>query len=199
MRERDLIASLGGDVNRVLLFGALADAPELRVLGDAGVLGGSAAGRSGIGRSGAAKSVLGKSGVLKSGVAKPEVEAVCFLRLSCLWSRDAVASCAHEDRYVNVLLFGRCAVNIGRYLYARRRLFVDGELCSSRLSGVDGLVRDEVCVVASRIEFLGPPPWEFERVRREAGQGGKALRQDGSEAPVVPGECTVGFSEDVWI
>jgi single-stranded DNA-binding protein len=179
MRERDPIASLGDDVNRVLLFGALADAPELRVLGDAGVLGGFVVG--------------------KSGVAKPEVEAVCFLRLNCLWSRDALASCAREHRHVNVLLFGRCAVNIGRYLYARRRLFVDGELCSTRLSGVDGLVREEVCVVASRIEFLGPPLWEFERARRETGQGGKALRQDASEAPVVPGECTVGFSEDVWI
>ena len=40
---------------------------------------------------------------------------------------------------------------------------------------------------------------EWERVRWESGRGGKALRQDVSEALVVPGECTVGFSEDIWI
>jgi single-stranded DNA-binding protein len=78
-----------------------------------------------------------------------------------------------------------------RYLYAERRVVVDGSLRSASWEGPDALEREDVCVLARRVEFLGPPPWEFRRARMQ--------QHSCREALIIPGEYTVGFSEDIWI
>lgn len=128
-----------------------------------------------------------------------EHTAVCFLRLNCLL-RQPVGSVRESDpRHVNVLLLGGCALKIARYLYAQRRVVVDGSLRSARWETPDAREHEEVCVLARRVEFLGPPPWEFERARAQQNCCGEVWRSSCSGVLLAPGECAVGFSEDVWI
>lgn len=54
-------------------------------------------------------------------------------------------------------------------------------------------------MLARRVEFLGPPPWEFERARAQLDRPGEVWRPSGCGTLLVPGECFAGFSEDVWI
>jgi single-stranded DNA-binding protein len=161
MCDFDSIPILDGDLNRVLLVGVLAEAPEVRELG--------------------------------------EGSAVCFLRLDCLWRQPAGLAREREPQYVNVLLLGRSAANVARYLYAERRVVVDGSLRSASWEGPDALEREDVCVLARRVEFLGPPPWEFRRARMQQHSCREAQHHSCRGALIIPGECTVGFSEDIWL
>jgi hypothetical protein len=70
---------------------------------------------------------------------------------------------------------------------------------SARWQVSDARQREEVSVLARRVEFLGPPPWEFERARAQLDRPGEVWRPSGCGTLLVPGECFAGFSEDVWI
>lgn len=116
--------------------------------------------------------------------------SVCFLRLDCLWRQPAGLAREREPQYVNVLVLGASVARIARYLYAGRRIVVDGMLSSAHWAGPDATPREIVCVLARRLEFLGPAPeWVF-------GPGGESSLCTG---PSRGGDCPVGFSEDVWI
>jgi single-stranded DNA-binding protein len=109
----------GHDMNRVLLAGSLAEAPELREL-EAG-------------------------------------SAVCFLRLQCTWNQAPQILGDDGQHDVNILLLGERARKIAPYLYAGRRLVVDGSLASA--SWESGTYEQEtVCVLGERIELLGRLP-----------------------------------------
>ncbi len=116
--------------------------------------------------------------------------SVCFLRLDYLWRQPAGLAREREPQYVNVLVLGASVARIARYLYPGRRIVVDGMLSSAHWAGPDATPRDIVCVLARRLEFLGPAPeWVF-------GPGGD-LYACGDRVP--GGEHPVGFSEDIWI
>lgn len=128
-----------------------------------------------------------------------EHTAVCFLRLNCL-SRQRLGSERELDPwYVNVLVLGGYALKIARYLYAERHVVVDGSMRSARWQTPEARQREEVSVLARRVGFLGPPPWEFERARAQLDRPGEVWRSNGCGTLLVPSECFVGFSEDVWI
>ncbi|HXP98654.1 MAG TPA: hypothetical protein VN845_01155 [Solirubrobacteraceae bacterium] len=128
-----------------------------------------------------------------------ERSAVCFLRLACCWHQPVGAVRELDPQYVNVLLLGGYALKIARYLYAERRVVVDGTRRSAQWETADAREHEEVCVLARRVEFLGPPPWEFERARRREDRFGEVWRSSGDGALLAPGERIVGFSEDVWL
>ncbi|HTC58846.1 MAG TPA: single-stranded DNA-binding protein [Solirubrobacteraceae bacterium] len=128
-----------------------------------------------------------------------EHTAVCFLRLNCLLRQSVGPVRELDPCYVNVLVLGGYALKIARYLYAERYVVVDGSLRSTRWETPDARKREELCVLARRVEFLGPPPWEFERARAQLDRPGEVWRSSGSGGVLVRGECSVGFSEDVWI
>ena len=133
------------------------------------------------------------SGVLAE---EPEVRelgegsAVCFLRLRCLWRKPAVVEGEREPLYVNVLLLGVSAANIARYLYDGRRVVVDGSLQSAHWDGPGAREQESVCVLAQRVEFLGPAPqWVL-------GPGGEQYRC-GDFIPLET-SSVVGFSDEMW-
>ena len=96
-----------------------------------------------------------------------EHTAVCFLRLNCLVRQGVGSPRGLDPWYVNVFVLGGYALKIARYLYAERRVVVDGSMRSAHWQAPDARQREEVCVLARRVEFLGPPPWEFERARAQ--------------------------------
>jgi hypothetical protein len=72
----------------------------------------------------------------------------------------------------------------------RSRAF-DGALRSAEWDSPDGREHEEVCVLARRVELLGPAPaW----VHGPAGE-----IHDRGPLTLADGSCAVGFSEDVWI
>ncbi len=101
---------------------------------------------------------------------------VCFLRLRC--DRHSAPACLGEEGQldVNVLLLGRRAANLSPYLYAGRRLVVDGALGSSDCETSGRSPAEDVCALAERVEFLDPP--------RPRTQG------------LLDSAAMVGFSED---
>jgi single-stranded DNA-binding protein len=116
--------------------------------------------------------------------------SVCFLALDCLLRRSAEVPGDGEPFHVNVLLLGASAARIALYLYAGRRVVVDGSLQSAHWEGPAAHQSEAVCVLAQRVEFLGPAP-EWLRL--------PADRQYRSASLLVPDTSSVvGFSEHMW-
>jgi single-stranded DNA-binding protein len=92
---------------------------------------------------------------------------------------------------VNVLLVGGSAARVARYLYAGRRVVVDGSFQSARWDRADGREAEAVCVLARRVEFLGAAPAWARRAAGDGRGGGALLAEEGAFA--------AGFSEDVWL
>lgn len=109
--------------------------------------------------------------------------AVCFLRLQCPCDQ-APQILADDGRHdVNVLLSGEKARKMAPYLYAGRRVVVDGSLASTEWEAMGVEECESVCVVGQRVEFIGGRP------ARRTGHEGDAMS---TSTPMV------GFSEDVW-
>jgi hypothetical protein len=64
-------------------------------------------------------------------------------------------------------------------------------LRSAQWESVDGPESEDVCVLARRVELLGPSPT---RVRGLAGE-----IYDCGPLRLADGSCAVGFSEDIWL
>jgi single-strand DNA-binding protein len=127
--------------------------------------------------------------------------AVCVLRLASGMGsrvvgvprerRDAIngsGECARGE--FSVLVLGATARRVAPYLYAGRRVIVQGRLEATSWEAGEGPEREAVCVLAERIHFAGDAP-RGAQTRRSvipARAGDLALGVSGG----------VGFSEEMW-
>jgi single-stranded DNA-binding protein len=114
--------------------------------------------------------------------------SVCLLRLECSprWPAPQTASDGdREPLRFDVLILGSAVEKVAPYLYEGRTVVVDGSLESASWESEGPREREGVCVLAHRVEFIGPPP------------AGIAAARDGQDADTA--SVPVGYSEDVWL
>jgi single-stranded DNA-binding protein len=196
MRDFDPLPSLSGDINRVVLVGALCEAPEVCELsGDSFVcfLRLDCLWRSptGIGRE---RQPAGRERGRQSaglGHGRQPAGRERGRQSAGLGRERQPARRGGGRRSVNVLLVGGSAARVARYLYAGRRVVVDGSLQSARFDRADGREAEAVCVLARRVEFLGAAPAWVHRATGDGDGGGASLALERAFA--------AGFSEDIWL
>ncbi len=110
----------------------------------------------------------------------------CVLRLECVSRRPACGPASDEEReplQFDVLILGSVAEKVAPYLYAGRTVAIDGSLESASWESHGPREEQGVCVLAHRVELIGPPL-----------QGIAPAREDFAGDRSV----SVGFSEEVW-
>jgi single-stranded DNA-binding protein len=132
---------------------------------------------------------------------RPDGTAVCVLRLAS-GKRSRVVGVPHDDRdgcddigecgrrEFGVLVLGAKARRITPYLYAGRRVIVQGQLEAVCWEAGEGWEREAMCVLAERVFFADDGPWIVgarERARR--------ARIADTAACV---SAAVGYSEQLW-
>lgn len=116
---------------------------------------------------------------------------VCFLRLAVGARRQRIPGGSQRlPGEFNVLVLGARARRIAPYLYAGRRVVVQGRLEMEGWEVGEGPEREAVCVLAERIHFAGAAPHGAQT------RGFAIPTQAGDVALGVSG--AVGFSEEMW-
>jgi single-strand DNA-binding protein len=84
---------------------------------------------------------------------------VCFLCLACVTGRRVVGGPrGAPPGYLDVIVLGSKARRVARYLFQGRGVVVQGSLESACWEAGEGPEREEVCVFAERVCFMGYPP-----------------------------------------
>jgi single-stranded DNA-binding protein len=130
----------------------------------------------------------------------PDGGAVCALRLAPgrgpravgvsrdVW--DDSGECARGE--FGVLVLGATARRIAPYLYAGRRVIVQGWLQATRWEAGEGREREAMCVLAERVFFADDGPRVAEAQARE-----RARRARIADTAVCMA-AAVGYSEQMW-
>jgi single-strand DNA-binding protein len=86
----------------------------------------------------------------------PSGRSVCHLRLACNDCHYSMQGVSERPNYFNVSVFGNQAENVYRYTCKGRSIAVDGRLRWSEWETDNQSRREEVRVVAQKVQLLGP-------------------------------------------
>lgn len=120
--------------------------------------------------------------------------AICKFSIALNHSRKQGEQWVEEVNYFDLVLFGKRAEGVSRYLTKGKQIGVDGELRQSRWEQ-EGKSRSKVEVVVSNVQFLGGGPGGDQ----PAPTGGMPA-QNASAPPAAassPAPATDSFEDDI--
>jgi single-stranded DNA-binding protein len=132
----------------------------------------------------------------------------CLLRLECASRRPAGRKGSVEDSEplsFDVLILGKVAEKVAPYLYRGRTVAIDGSLESASWESDGPREEQGVCILAHRVQFIGPPPQGQTRARRDRPPTGRPMTNQpaparpATDALSIEDSIPVGFSDEVWL
>jgi single-strand DNA-binding protein len=91
-----------------------------------------------------------------------------------------------QTEWHQVVVFGRTAENVGRYLSKGRQVYVEGRLQTRKWQDKDGNDRYTTEIVGDQVHFLGGGKGEERRPEREETRREETRRQEPDPEPELP-------------